>query len=275
MKVRLLTMTDKPALRELLEVDRYSNLFLFTMMQDQFPNGNCMLGVWQDEHLVGCLYRWPRHLCVPFVLHDQAASALAQIVSTYDPAPRVIMGRRTTIDRFTQDAGWEFPISHPHVIMVCEEMKQGGTTKVRQAAMRDIDQIVENGIQLNQEDLKLDFSRGTDWITFRVSAVEAIGEGRVWVVEESGKILFQMIFSYHQPWACHVGGIWTVPEARGRGIAFSAISHVGQMFLADGRKLVLEVREDNHSAINLYKKLGFNHHEQLRMMVRREDESAV
>lgn len=57
---------------------------------------------------------------------------------------------------------------------------------------------------------------------------------------------------------CHIGTIATKREMRGRRIAEAMLIHTARMSLAEGvTYIILEVRENNFAAINLYKKLGF------------------
>ncbi len=55
-----------------------------------------------------------------------------------------------------------------------------------------------------------------------------------------------------------LGDIATHPAQRGQGHAARVIAAIGQALLADGIEHIgLNVRADNHSAINLYRRLGF------------------
>jgi len=57
---------------------------------------------------------------------------------------------------------------------------------------------------------------------------------------------------------CHVGTIASKREFRGRGIAEALLIHTARAALAEGvTYIILEVRENNFAAINLYRKLGF------------------
>jgi ribosomal-protein-alanine N-acetyltransferase len=57
---------------------------------------------------------------------------------------------------------------------------------------------------------------------------------------------------------CHVGTIASKREFRGRGIAEALLIHTARTSLAESvTYIILEVRENNFAAINLYRKLGF------------------
>jgi ribosomal-protein-alanine N-acetyltransferase len=57
---------------------------------------------------------------------------------------------------------------------------------------------------------------------------------------------------------CHVGTIASKHEFRGQGIAEALLTYTARTSLAEGvTYIILEVRENNFAAINLYKKLGF------------------
>jgi len=71
---------------------------------------------------------------------------------------------------------------------------------------------------------------------------ELLGYIGNWVIEEE----------------CHVGTIASKREFHGRGIAEALMIHTARISLAEGvTYIILEVRENNFAAINLYKKLGF------------------
>jgi len=58
-----------------------------------------------------------------------------------------------------------------------------------------------------------------------------------------------------------IGNVFTLPEARGRGLAVQVTSAVAESLLHMGcRDVVLNVRPDNDAAIRVYRRLGFEVH---------------
>ena len=55
-----------------------------------------------------------------------------------------------------------------------------------------------------------------------------------------------------------LGGVYTVPSARGHGYAGILIDYLAGLFTLHGKKIVLFVKEKNESALAVYKKSGFS-----------------
>jgi predicted GNAT family acetyltransferase len=54
-----------------------------------------------------------------------------------------------------------------------------------------------------------------------------------------------------------LGGIFTLPEYRGRGIGTALVESISRMIIADGRVVCLFVKTDNRAAKRVYEKCGF------------------
>ena len=54
-----------------------------------------------------------------------------------------------------------------------------------------------------------------------------------------------------------IGNVATLPSHKGQGLAFQLISHLIENIITKVNYIGLNVKKDNESAINLYKKLGF------------------
>jgi predicted GNAT family acetyltransferase len=54
-----------------------------------------------------------------------------------------------------------------------------------------------------------------------------------------------------------LGGVYTQPEWRGKGVATALVAHISRMRMAEGRKIALFVKTRNEPAICAYRKAGF------------------
>lgn len=121
---------------------------------------------------------------------------------------------------------------------------------IRQMRLEDLDEVME----IEQ------YSFPTPWTrTVYEHDIKRNPNSRFFVArsEDDGELL-----GYIGNWViedeCHVGTIASKREFRGQGIAEALLIHTARTSLAEGvTYIILEVRENNFAAINLYKKLGF------------------
>ena len=91
-------------------------------------------------------------------------------------------------------------------------------------------------------------------------ATEAqIDEGRSWLWEEDGVILFKAEASAWTRQAVQLQQVWTDPEARGAGNAGRGLRDLIRLLLERVPTVCLFVRADNRAAIALYDSVGMSH----------------
>ncbi|MEB3284529.1 MAG: GNAT family N-acetyltransferase [Candidatus Sericytochromatia bacterium] len=86
---------------------------------------------------------------------------------------------------------------------------------------------------------------------------QRIREGRCWVVNEGGKIRFQLTLSAIVAQGGQVTGVYTPPDDRGKGYARRGMQDFLRMALATVPALSLFVNDFNSPALRLYESLGF------------------
>ena len=94
---------------------------------------------------------------------------------------------------------------------------------------------------------------------FRWRTRAQIDEGRSWLWEEDGVILFKADASAWTPQAVQLQQVWTDPEARGAGNAGRGLRDLIRLLLARVPTVCLFVRADNDAAIALYDSVGMSH----------------
>jgi len=84
-------------------------------------------------------------------------------------------------------------------------------------------------------------------------------DAEIWVYDEAGAILGNAVVLYRRGFAgARLYSLVVDPTARGRGVAAALLQHAEKSALDCGCVLMrLEVREDNHAAIRLYEKHGY------------------
>ena len=96
-----------------------------------------------------------------------------------------------------------------------------GETGLRPAALADLDLLVPACALAHEVELGIDpLQRDADGFRWRTRA--QIEEGRSWLWEEDGVILFKAEASAWTPSAVQLQQVWTDPEARGQGLRRAA-----------------------------------------------------
>jgi hypothetical protein len=85
---------------------------------------------------------------------------------------------------------------------------------------------------------------------------------------EGDTLLFKTEESARTPDAVLVGGVFTHPDHRGRGLATRGLAAwAGQLFAAGLERMALHVNAANTPAIRAYEHTGFRRHSLLRLML--------
>lgn len=84
-----------------------------------------------------------------------------------------------------------------------------------------------------------------------------IEQGRVWVLAEAGKIVFKADVICLTPQAAFLEGVYTSPQARGRGTASRCLTQLGRILLRSVPSITLVVNQENLRAVNLYHRINY------------------
>jgi GNAT superfamily N-acetyltransferase len=142
-----------------------------------------------------------------------------------------------------------------------------GVAGMRRAVVSDLDAVVPLVARYRVEDGLS--SAGDDhsaWI--RSHALERIQAGHLFVVEEGGRIVFTGAFNFAGRAGAGLGGIYTVPDARGRGIAGRATADLCRIALETGPVATLHVDPRNAAAIRAYERAGMRRAGEYRLTFR-------
>lgn len=95
---------------------------------------------------------------------------------------------------------------------------------------------------------------------------ETIKMGRYLGIKEDGELIAMAGERFCLDGWVEVSGVCTHPDAEGRGLAKALVSSLVERIVADGQTPFLHVRKGSPSeqaAIAAYRKLGFEHHQQI------------
>ncbi len=130
-----------------------------------------------------------------------------------------------------------------------------GETGLREATLADLGVLVPACAAAHQEEIGINpLERDPDGFRWRTQA--QIGEGRSWIWQEQGTILFKAEASAWTPEAVQLQQVWVDPAARGRGYAQRGMRDLCRRLLEHVPQVCLFVRPENAPAIRVYEAIG-------------------
>lgn len=92
---------------------------------------------------------------------------------------------------------------------------------------------------------------------FRARIEDRIENGRDFVYREGGKLVFKVNVSCLSPYGGHIEGVYSLPQARGRGLGRAGTAWITAWILRRSPMATLLVNRDNDVAQRIYETLGF------------------
>jgi uncharacterized protein len=133
-----------------------------------------------------------------------------------------------------------------------------GRTDLRQATAADFELLLPACAATHLEELGVDpLARDADGFRWRTHA--QIDEGRSWLWEQDGIVLFKAEASAWTPQAVQLQQVWTDPAARGVGNGKRGLRDLIRLLLREVPRVCLFVRAENERAIRLYDTVGMEH----------------
>jgi ribosomal protein S18 acetylase RimI-like enzyme len=200
------------------------------------------------------------HLGANLVPSGPGCAGFAELVAKSDP--RMVVGEEGAVSELWEVARDVLPApldDRPgQPVYVLEEPPPSGGSGLRRATLHDLDLLVVASAAAYREEVGLDaHARDPGLFEWRTRA--QIEEGRSWLWEEDGVILFKAEASAWTPQAVQLQQVWTDPEARGRGYGSRGLRDLIRLLLEQVPIVCLFVRADNEAAIALYDTVGMEH----------------
>jgi uncharacterized protein len=172
---------------------------------------------------------------------------------------RMIIGAQEAVDDLWAAAQRRMPEPRDdrsgQPVYAIDEPPEPGDTGLREAALADLDLLVPACAAAHREELGLDPLR-RDPEGFRWRTRAQIEEGRSWIWEERGTILFKAEASAWTPTAVQLQQVWVDPAARNRGNAKRGMRDLCRLLLTRVPNVCLFVRPENAAAIRVYDGIG-------------------
>jgi uncharacterized protein len=140
-------------------------------------------------------------------------------------------------------------------VYVIEQPPPTGDTGLRAATLGDMELLVPACARTHLEEIGVNPLR-RDAEGFRWRTRAQIEEGRSWLWEEDGTILFKAEASAWTPGAIQIQQVWVDPEVRGRKNAQRGMRDLVRLLLESVPRVCLFVRAENAAAIRVYEAIG-------------------
>jgi ribosomal protein S18 acetylase RimI-like enzyme len=173
--------------------------------------------------------------------------------------PRMIVGEEQAVGDLWEAIGGRLPAPRAdrpgQPVYVLEEAPPEAGTGIRPATVDDLPLLVPASAEAFLEEVGVDaYARDSALFTERTRT--QIEEGRSWLWEEGGRILFKAEASAWTPHAVQLQQVWVDPGLRGRGFGKRGLADLCALLLDRVPAVCLFVRPENAPAIALYEAIG-------------------
>src|SRR5205085_7434957 len=197
------------------------------------------------------------HVGANIVPSGEGCGAFAWAAAT--DRPRMVIGEEAAVSELWEAARTR--MSRPREdrpgqpVHVLDEPPDPGETGLRAATLEDYDLLLPACAEAHREELGLDPLR-RDPEAFRWRTRAQIEDGRSWLWEEDGTILFKAEASAWTPSAVQLQQVWVDPVVRNRGYAQRGLRDLCRLLLERVPVVTLFVRPENAPAIRVYDGIG-------------------
>lgn len=209
-------------------------------------------GLERGEELVGLC-----HLGSNLVPSGDGCAAFASL--TVRSGARMLIGEERAVSDLWEAARRRLPkprADRPgQPVYAIDRAPEPGDTGLRPAQLRDLDMLVPACAASHEEELGVD-PLVRDPNGFRWRTRVQIEEGRSWLWESDGVILFKAEASAWTPSAVQLSQVWVDPVARRRGRGSRGLRDLVRLLLERVPRVCLFVRAENAPAIALYDSIG-------------------
>lgn len=276
-ELRPLLETDRPELVRFLGRNPEENIYLLSrvandgVVNEQAASHGRFYGHHRNGGLDGVIFFGHRKGVVLAGDDEEflRASALLALGSESDWV--ILVGPRAATDGFLSHYRWRGRPTHINRVQIHHVLRPDDALPppapgARQAEPRDLDAVVEMSEQMLMEDFRLHpGSLSREGI--RLSMRQKIQDGRTWVLEEGGELVFKADVSARFSGGAQIEGVFTRPHRRGRGHAVRGLATMHADLLRSSAFVSLHVDEANAAARRAYEKCGYRPFSELRLVL--------
>ena len=197
------------------------------------------------------------HLGANVVPSGRGTGAFAKLAAK--AVPRMMIGDERAVTELWAAVGQRLPRpveDRPgQPVYALDHSPAPGDSGLRDATLADLDVLVRTSAAAFYEEVGVDaYARDPDLFTRRTRA--QIVDGRSWIWQENGRVLFKAEASAWTDRAVQLQQVWVDPEVRGRGYGRRGLADLCRLLLERTPTVCLFVRPENEPAIALYESLG-------------------
>lgn len=216
-------------------------------------------GAWTAGRLDGVAFQRRGAVSAAARTTADAAHVLAVALSARDPWTSIVGPEAPCsliVDAYRDSQPFRVDRVQTFMSISSSDAAGPGGSGVRRATLDDLDELVpmiaayrvEDGLSRRGDD-------HTAWI--RTHAKERLESGNLFVLESDGRLAFTGAFNFAGRFGSGLGGIYTAPSERGRGLASRAVADLCRLAFLVGPVVTLHVAQGNAPAIRAYEKAGF------------------
>ncbi|MFN8177158.1 MAG: GNAT family N-acetyltransferase [bacterium] len=275
-ELRRLVETDRRELVAFLEQQPEENIYLLSRVaMDGVVNEGSLChgrfyGHFPGEGLDGVVFFGHRRGVVLAGTSDLFVRSAAKLALGRESGWLILVAPRDPADRFLSHYRWRGRQMHVNRVqdyyVVRPDTLSADRAPARRAEAKDLDEVVEMSERMLCEDFSLPpGSLQKDGL--RDSMWRKIRDGRTWVVEEDGKIIFKVDVSAQYAGGAQIEGVFTRPRHRGRGYARRGCAAVCAELLGSSKFVSLHVSHENVPAKRAYEAAGFRPFGEFRLVL--------
>lgn len=177
------------------------------------------------------------------------------------PRTHMILGEKESVEQFWNyyaDEGQQMRLACRELLF---ELRQAMDVReevegLRRATIDDLDQIAPVQAAMAE------FESGVNPMEidpegFRARCTRRIEMGRVWVLEQGGRIIFKADVQAHTPDVVYLEGVWVNPSERGKGIGRKCLRHLCGDLLTRTKSVCVLVNEESERTHTFYRMCNF------------------
>ena len=173
----------------------------------------------------------------------------------------IVLGERDRIEQF-----WNYYADDGQEMrLVCRELlfelrrameNREEVEGLRRATLADLDQVAPVQASMAEQESGLN-PLTADPEGFRARCARRIEMGRIWILEEDGKLMFKADIQADTPDVVYLEGVWVNPSDRSKGIGRKCLRQLCQNLLTRTKAVCVLVNEDNKRAHTFYRMCNF------------------
>jgi uncharacterized protein len=173
--------------------------------------------------------------------------------------PRMLIGEERAVTELWEAAREGLPEAREdrpgQPVYVLDQPPEPGESALRPARPGDLELLIRTSAAAFYEEVGID-AYARDPALFEWRTKTQIDEGRSWLWEEDGTVLFKAEASAWTDHAVQLQQVWVDPAMRGRGYGKRGLSDLCRYLLERTPSVCLFVRPENAAAIALYDSIG-------------------